>query len=127
MYDGKVCSQSFQYHIGSDVHLTYVLLLSVGTGLVLVRVVGVVEARYVPEHLARPATDSDEEKVVDAMRSKTGLVEVDRYVDETYVRHRQYDVAISISSRRQRLRETLSVQELSASEHTPSEQNVRQC
>jgi len=94
--DCKVGRQSLEYHVSADVHLTLELLLSVRTGSACARIIGVVETRYrhVAQHLARLATDSDEQKVVDVMRSKTGLVEVEGHVRERFVYHRQYDVAV---------------------------------
>ena len=105
VYDREVCCQSFQYHLSSNVHLTYKVFVSVGTGFALARVVGVVEARYVRHQLASLAADSDEEEVVDVMCSKTGLVEVDGHVDKRFVGHRQYDEPVGVSSGRQSLHE----------------------
>ena len=87
VYHSEVRCQSFQNHLSSDVHLTYKVRLSVETDFSFVRIIGIVEARYIPHQLASPAADSDEEEVVDAMCSKAGLVEVDRHVDVSLVDH----------------------------------------
>ena len=85
MNDSEVCSNSFQYRISSYVHLAYEGWSSRGTCFAWGRVISVVEAA---QCLASPATHSHEEKVVDVMSSKSGLVEVDRHVDERLVGYR---------------------------------------
>ena len=76
VYNGKAGIQSLDDHIRADVHLADEVCAEVDACLVSGHVVGVMVARQklrqrrrVRQQLADPATNSDEQEVVDAVRS----------------------------------------------------------
>jgi len=108
--DRESDAQCVQDHIRPDVHLADEVRTSICAWNLRILVFCVVETRQrdVIKYLAGPAPGSDEQKVLDAKRLQTGLVEVDGHVSEGCVDQGENDEPIRSGMLRQRQDEVLT-------------------
>jgi len=102
MDDSEAGLQCVPYHVRPNVHLAPEIVAHIDAGRLGAVHVGIMKARQwrrqlgdVVQQVARMTTESDEQKVLDAVPSQTGLVKVDGHVDEGRVDQGEDDVAVS--------------------------------